>query len=169
VRSGKPQVNQNFLTDPRMAPWRATAVRLGYQSSMAAPLKDDSGVFATLSVYASESDAFDTEELGLITELAEDLSFGLASLLAQKFAEEHAALKGEEPREKSDALAVLSTREREVMKLVVEGRSSKEIARALGIAPASVFTYRSRIMFKLGIEDITGLVRFAIRHGLIEP
>jgi DNA-binding NarL/FixJ family response regulator len=61
----------------------------------------------------------------------------------------------------------LSPREREVLKLVVEGRTSKEIAQTIGVKPTSVHTYRSRIMDKLEIYDIASLVRLAIRHGLI--
>ena len=63
----------------------------------------------------------------------------------------------------------LSPRERQVLKLVVEGRTSKEIARLIGIKPSSIDTYRSRIMAKLEINDIPSLVRFAIRHGVIKP
>jgi DNA-binding NarL/FixJ family response regulator len=63
----------------------------------------------------------------------------------------------------------LSPREREVLVLVVEGRTSKEIALAVGVKPSTVDTYRSRIMAKLGIEDLPTLVRFAVRHGLIAP
>jgi DNA-binding CsgD family transcriptional regulator len=63
----------------------------------------------------------------------------------------------------------LSPRERQVLKHVVEGRTSKEIARLIGIKPSSIDTYRSRIMAKLEINDIPSLVRFAIRHGVIKP
>ena len=70
---------------------------------------------------------------------------------------------------KSNPLSRLSPREHEVLRLVVEGRTSKEIAVALGVKPASVHTYRSRIMAKLEINDVASLVRLAIRHGLIRP
>jgi PAS domain S-box-containing protein len=60
----------------------------------------------------------------------------------------------------------LSRRERQVLELVVTGRTSKEIARALNISPASVDTYRSRIMLKLAIDDLPALVRFALQHGI---
>jgi DNA-binding CsgD family transcriptional regulator len=63
----------------------------------------------------------------------------------------------------------LSPRERQVLKLVVDGRTSKEIARIIGVKPSSIDTYRSRIMAKLEINDIPSLVRFAIRHGVIKP
>ena len=66
-------------------------------------------------------------------------------------------------------LSRLSPREREVLKLVVDGKTSKEIAAMIGVKPASVHTYRSRIMAKLEINDVASLVRLAIRHGLIRP
>jgi RNA polymerase sigma factor (sigma-70 family) len=63
----------------------------------------------------------------------------------------------------------LSPREREVLVLVVQGRTSKEIARVIGVKPSTIDTYRSRIMAKLGMDDLPSLVRFAVRHGLIRP
>ena len=66
-------------------------------------------------------------------------------------------------------LSRLSSREQQILKLVVEGRTSKEIAALLGVKPASVYTYRSRMMAKLEINDLASLVRLAIRHGLIRP
>ncbi|HOV89742.1 MAG TPA: response regulator transcription factor [Syntrophorhabdaceae bacterium] len=68
--------------------------------------------------------------------------------------------------EKESILNQLSPREMEILKLVVEGKSSSEIANIIFISPKTVETYRSRIMQKLGISDITGLVKFAIRHGI---
>lgn len=67
------------------------------------------------------------------------------------------------------ALGRLSAREREVLKLVVQGRTSKEIAAMIGVKPASVHTYRSRVMAKLEIGSVAALVRLAIREGLIKP
>ena len=66
-------------------------------------------------------------------------------------------------------LESLSPREREVLQMVVGGRSSAEIAGTLNLAPGTVDTYRSRIMRKLGVEDLVGLVRFAVEHGLTPP
>jgi len=67
---------------------------------------------------------------------------------------------------KASALDGLSARELEVLKLVVDGWTSKEVARVLGLRPATIDTYRSRIMAKLHVDDLASLVRFAIRHGL---
>lgn len=68
--------------------------------------------------------------------------------------------------EMSDPLAGLSRREREVLQLVVEGRTSAEIADTLFLSVKTVETYRSRLMQKLGIRDIPALIKFAIQHGL---
>jgi DNA-binding CsgD family transcriptional regulator len=67
------------------------------------------------------------------------------------------------------ALSRLSAREREVLKLVVLGKTSKEIAAMIDVKPASVHTYRSRVMTKLEIGSVPALVRLAIREGLIKP
>jgi DNA-binding NarL/FixJ family response regulator len=63
----------------------------------------------------------------------------------------------------------LAPREREVLQLVAEGKTSKEIASALGLSVKSAESYRARIMDKLDIHDTAGLVRYAIRQRLIEP
>ena len=70
---------------------------------------------------------------------------------------------------RASPLESLSTREREVLQLVVEGRSSTEIAATLHLSPKTVETYRVRLMAKLGVRDVPGLVRFAIEHGLTPP
>lgn len=63
----------------------------------------------------------------------------------------------------------LSDREREIMFLIIRGLSNQEIAEKLVISPSTVQTHRTRILQKLGLENTVDLVRYAIRHGLIEP
>jgi DNA-binding NarL/FixJ family response regulator len=63
----------------------------------------------------------------------------------------------------------LTARERQVVQLVAEGRTSKEIAAVLGLTPKTAESYRTRIMDKLRIHDTAGLVRYAIRRGLVQP
>lgn len=65
--------------------------------------------------------------------------------------------------------AVLTPREDEVVKLVAEGHSSREIARLLDISPKTVDRHRENVLAKLGMRDRTELTRYAIRVGLIEP
>jgi DNA-binding NarL/FixJ family response regulator len=63
----------------------------------------------------------------------------------------------------------LTDRQREILQLVAEGQSTKEIARTLDLSVKTVETHRARIMERLGIHDVPGLVRFAIRSGLVFP
>jgi DNA-binding CsgD family transcriptional regulator len=63
----------------------------------------------------------------------------------------------------------LSPRERQVLQLIAEGQTTKEIASLLGISVKTAESHRSRIMDKLGIHEIAGLVRYAIRRGLVQP
>jgi RNA polymerase sigma factor (sigma-70 family) len=69
--------------------------------------------------------------------------------------------------EKDDPLAKLSAREREVLQLIAEGRTGAEIAERLTLSQKTVETYRARLIEKLGIRDVPGLVRFAIQSGLV--
>ena len=63
-------------------------------------------------------------------------------------------------------MQALSKREREILQLVAEGRTSAQIADALSLSPKTVDTYRSRLMQKIGVTDMVGLVKFAILHGV---
>lgn len=63
----------------------------------------------------------------------------------------------------------LTSREREVLQLVAEGKTSKEIASMLDVSVKTAETHRANIMNKLDIHDTAGLVRYAIRHRLVEP
>lgn len=63
----------------------------------------------------------------------------------------------------------LTPREREVVQLLAEGRTSKEVANQLGISVKTAETHRSRIMAKLDLRSVTELVRYAVRNRIIEP
>jgi DNA-binding NarL/FixJ family response regulator len=71
-----------------------------------------------------------------------------------------------EPRSDDDRVSLLSSRERQVLQMVAEGRSVADIAQALSLSPRTVQTYRARMMQKVGIRDVVGLVKLAIAHGL---
>ena len=67
------------------------------------------------------------------------------------------------------ALDSLSNREREVLRLVVDGNSSAKIGAVLHLSPKTVDSYRSRLMQKLQVKQLAGLVKFAVQHGLTTP
>ena len=62
----------------------------------------------------------------------------------------------------------LSPREREVLQLVAEGKTTKEVAVILGVSIKTAESHRTRIMAKLDIHETANLVRYAIRHGLVQ-
>ena len=75
-----------------------------------------------------------------------------------------------DPRRKADEpFTQLSVREREVLRLIAEGLSAKEVASELHISTKTVEAHRTSLMRKLGARKATELVRYAVRHGLIDP
>jgi DNA-binding NarL/FixJ family response regulator len=80
-----------------------------------------------------------------------------------------APARADRPPAAKSPLETLSEREREVLQLVVEGKTSATIAEVLFLSPKSVETYRSRLMKKLGIADLPTLVKFALQHGITPP
>ena len=67
------------------------------------------------------------------------------------------------------AADTLSPRERQVLQLVAEGKTSKEIATILGLTVKTAESYRAKLMEKLDLHETAALVRYAIRHGIIDP
>jgi DNA-binding NarL/FixJ family response regulator len=63
----------------------------------------------------------------------------------------------------------LSARERQVLQLIAEGMTTKDVATFLGISVKTAETYRTRIMVKLDVHETAGLVRYAIRRGMLQP
>lgn len=70
-------------------------------------------------------------------------------------------------RHAQSPLESLSRRERQILQLVAEGKSSAHAAKILFLSPKTVETYRSRLMQKLGISSFSNLIKFAIQHGVI--
>ncbi|MDQ7825749.1 MAG: GAF domain-containing protein [Candidatus Eremiobacteraeota bacterium] len=79
IRTGLPASARHIFTDPQFAPWRDEALKRGYASSMVLPLLADGETFGALNIYSAEPDAFDSEEVALLTELASDMTFGIIS------------------------------------------------------------------------------------------
>jgi PAS domain S-box-containing protein len=81
IRTGTSVCLQDFATSPEAAPWREQALQCGYRSSIVLPLKDEhASVVGALNIYSAEPNAFTTDEVRLLEELAGDLSFGITVL-----------------------------------------------------------------------------------------
>jgi len=78
-----------------------------------------------------------------------------------------ALAKDFQPESVHSPIEVLTLRQREVLRLVAEGLSTKRVAAQLGLSAKTVEAHRGAIMQRLGIRDLAGLVRFAVRSGLV--
>lgn len=83
IRTGKVCTANDFLSDPDLAPWRKLALERGFRSSIALPLLTEGRAFGALMIYAAEPAAFDENQIHLLTDLADDLSFGITTLRTQ--------------------------------------------------------------------------------------
>ncbi len=133
-----------------------------------------------LTMYDSDSVAAEALEAGargylLKTDAARDLHMALSSLLRHKtfFTSrvEDMLVKqfrktGKNP---TNRFRRLTSREREVLQLLAEGKSNKEIAQLLALSLKTVDTHRSNIMSKLGLHSVVELVHYAIRERIVRP
>ncbi len=83
IRTGKVSIAQDILTDPRYLPWREAANQRGYAASISLPLIVDAKTLGALNIYATQPNAFDEAEVRLLTELANDLAYGIKALRTQ--------------------------------------------------------------------------------------
>ena len=99
IREGQACACRDILSDPCFTPWRDEALRRGYGSSIALPLLGDGKTFGALNIYSARTDAFDVEEQSLLTELANDLAYGITALRTRAERERaEAALRESEER-----------------------------------------------------------------------
>jgi len=91
IKTGKPTICRNMLTDPCFGPWRDSAIKRGYAASIVLPLKSEGKVFGAISIYSKESDPFSDSEIDLLTELADDLAYGILFIRLTEYEKEAAS------------------------------------------------------------------------------
>ena len=102
IRTGKPSIFGDILRDPTFAPWREEAVKRGYAAVIGVPLLTEGKAFGSLNIYSRFENPFSSEEIQLLTDLAADLSYGIAAIRRRTAqAEAEAALRESERRYKS--------------------------------------------------------------------
>lgn len=79
IRMGRPVVARNIESDPMMAPWRENALKFNYRSSIALPLITNKNTFGVFVIYSDEKDAFSEKEVQILTEVTNDIAFGIAT------------------------------------------------------------------------------------------
>lgn len=104
------------------------------------------------------------EELGLAIQAVTRGETWLSPAISRLVVEEYLGARGDD----TGPLAQLTPRQREILQLITEGKTTKQIAAALAVSVKTVETHRAQLMERLGIHDVAGLVRYAIRHGLVQ-
>jgi PAS domain S-box-containing protein len=92
IRSGTTQLCRDIANEAGYAPWKEAALAHGYASNLTMPLIANGNTFGGLSIYSSETDAFDEEEVHLLEELANDLAYGIITLRTRVEHEQHALI-----------------------------------------------------------------------------
>jgi PAS domain S-box-containing protein len=80
IRTGQARMCRNMLIDPQFIPWRAEALKRGYASSIALPMNADGKPFGALTIYSRHADPFSQDEVDLLSELANDLAYGITAI-----------------------------------------------------------------------------------------
>lgn len=107
----------------------------------------------------------DAKEIELaVTEVAAGRSY-LTPAISKQAVENYLQRLGPD----SNPADILTQRQREILQAVAEGKTTKEIARAFGISGKTVETHRTQLMERLNIDNIPGLVRYAMRAGMVPP
>jgi PAS domain S-box-containing protein len=119
IRSGKPGRCRNMLTDPNFAPWREEALCRGYASSLVLPLLNENKAFGAITIYSKEPDAFAEDEVKLLSDIADDLAYGILAIRMQE-----ARILAEETiiKERNFCNAIIQTTSGQIVVLDPEGR-----------------------------------------------
>jgi PAS domain S-box-containing protein len=135
IRTGKVSMCRNMLTDPHFAPWREQAIKRGYASSIVLPLLAENKAFGALNIYSKEPDPFSADEVKLLSELADDLAYGITALrLRAAHAQAEEALRESEERlNRAEEIAHLGSWELDLLSNRLSW--SDEVYRIFGLEP----------------------------------
>jgi diguanylate cyclase (GGDEF)-like protein/PAS domain S-box-containing protein len=132
IRNQTAEICRDIGTDPVFAPWRADAQARGYASSIAVPLGTSGARIGALNIYSDDSAAFDSSEVRLLTELADDLAYGVETLgtrAERTFAQEKMALFSTLLQHAQDMIYVADARTGRILDVNESGARSLEYTR----------------------------------------
>lgn len=165
IRTGQASVVRNMLTDPNYAQWRPQLP--DYASGVAYPLRINGEVIGALAIYADEPDAFDSDEVTLLTESADDLAFGIATLRAR--AEQQKIQEAIHRLNRYDALTGLPNETQFTEFLVASIEAGKRLKQSFAVLQTNIERL-SEINNTLGFSHGDQLLReFGARISTVAP
>ncbi len=153
IRTGKPSMCRDMISDPLFEPWRDEACSHGYASSLALPLQSEGHVFGSMTIFSRERDAFTDEDMQILNDLACDLAFGVITLRMRMA---HARL--EESRRQSEE------RYRVLVELSPDAVLVNHDNRITFANPAAVVLFGAK-----DIQDLLGRSPFELFHHDNKP
>ena len=123
IRTGRTHVARHISTDPNFVPWRVEALKRGYASSIAIPLIAEDQTLGAIMMYAVEPDAFDTQEVTLLKEMADDIAYCISSIRVRA---EHKRTDEELKKYREHLEVMVEKRTEELKKMSDELRRSNE-------------------------------------------
>lgn len=123
IRTGRTYVAKNISTDPNFVPWRVEALKRGYASSIAIPLIAEDQTLGAIMMYAVEPDAFDTQEVTLLKEMADNIAYCISSIRVRA---EHKRTDEELKKYREHLEVIVEKRTEELKKMSEELRRSNE-------------------------------------------
>jgi PAS domain S-box-containing protein len=142
IRTGKPFIVRDVHSDPLFAPWQAEALLRGYQSVLGLPLISGDHAFGALAIYSEEPDAFDEEEVRLLEEMANGLSYGIRALRTEA-----------ERRHQEERRAALEAQLRRSQRMESVGRLAGGVAHNLNNLLMVINGYRSMLEKGIPVDD----------------
>jgi PAS domain S-box-containing protein len=160
IRTGKPVVVRFIQEDPNLAPWRKDALKRGYVSSAALPIQVDGQALGVLTIYSQEPDVFDSKEVTLLMELADDLAYGIQALRTRgEHQRAEAALRGSERKYRQLHESMMDG----FVRVTMDGRITETNAafcKMLGYTPEELLNFTS--------NDLTPEKWHVVERGVIE-
>lgn len=145
IRNREPAVVVDVRTDPLFEVWKDEAIKAGFGSCIALPLLDEDKAYGAITVYAGEADAFDAEETKILTELSDDLAFGIRVLRAKE-AHKLAESELEKLSDRRQAMAEMGA-------LISRAKTTREAAQVIAEAALKLGDADAAHIFLRGEDD----------------